>query len=103
MVILGLVLVVLGALAIVSAVFATDVDARGTIEFLSIDVSPLTLFLIGVASAVAIWWGLWILKAGSRRSLARRREEKRLGELSDKLDAVEERRGRDGDEDRHRD
>ena len=55
------------------------------------DLSPMALFLIGVGSSVAIWWGLWILKSGSKRSWARRKEQKRLEELSDKLDA---RRGR---------
>ena len=96
MVILGLVLIVLGALAIVGAVFGTDLIG-GSLEYLSVDISPLTLFLIGVGSAVAIWWGFSLTRIGSRRAMAHRREQKRLTQLSEKLDEVEaERRGSDG-------
>jgi L-cystine uptake protein TcyP (sodium:dicarboxylate symporter family) len=102
MVILGLVLIALGGLAIVTAVFATDND-NGQLAYLSIDVSPLVLFLIGVAAAVAILWGLSITKWGGKRSWARRREEKRLTELSEKLDTVDARRRMDVDEAEDRD
>jgi type VI protein secretion system component VasK len=91
MVILGLLLVVLGALAIVCGLFASEVD-NGQLQFLGQDISPAVLFLIGVGAAVAVWWGLWILKYGSKRSWARRKEQKRLEELSSKLDEVDERR-----------
>jgi type VI protein secretion system component VasK len=91
MVILGLVLLALGALAIVCGLFTSEVDG-GQLQFLGQDISPAVLFLIGVGAAVAIWWGLWILKYGSKRSWARRKEQKRLEELSSKLDAVDERR-----------
>ena len=88
MVILGLLLIALGALAIVCGLFATEIN-NGKLEFLGQDVSPVVLFLIGVGAAVAIWWGLWLLKSGSQRSWARRKEQKRLEELSEKLDTVE--------------
>jgi type VI protein secretion system component VasK len=88
MVILGLVLIVLGALAIVCGVFTAKLSG-GEVEFLGQELSPAALFLIGVGAAVAIWWGLWILKSGSKRSWARRKEQKRLEELSEKLDTVD--------------
>jgi len=88
MVILGLVLIALGALAIVCGLFASEIDGT-QLQFLGQDVDPAALFLIGVGSAVAIWWGLWILKAGSKRSWARRKEQKRLEDLSEKLDNVD--------------
>ena len=97
MVILGLVLIALGALAIVCGVFTSELTG-GDVEFLGQEVSPVGLFLIGVGSAVAIWWGLWILKSGSKRSWARRKEQKRLEELSEKLDDVEAKRRMDIDE-----
>ncbi len=96
MVILGLVLIALGALAIVSGVFASEVDGT-QLQFLGQDVSPVVLFLIGVGAAVAIWWGLSILKVGSKRSWARRKEQKRLTELSEQLDTVEAKRRMDVD------
>jgi hypothetical protein len=88
MVILGLVLIALGALAIVSGVFASEVDGT-QLQYLGQDVSPMALFLVGVGAAVAIWWGLSILRVGSKRSWARRKEQKRLTELSEKLDTVD--------------
>lgn len=102
MVILGLVLIVLGGLAIVSAVFASDND-NGQLTYLSIDVSPLALFLIGVAAAAAILWGLSVTKFGGKRSWARRKEQRRLEELSSKLDDVEARRRLDVDDQEQRD
>ena len=97
MVILGLVLIALGALAIVCGVFTSEVDG-GQLQFLGQDLNPVALFLIGVGSAVAIWWGLWLLKSGSKRSWARRKEQKRLEQLSDKLDTVEAERRMDVDQ-----
>jgi len=97
MVILGLVLIALGALAIVAGLFTSEVEGT-QLQFLGQDIDPAVLFLIGVAAAVAVWWGLWLLKAGTRRSWARRKEQKRLEELSEKLDDVEARRRMDVDE-----
>jgi len=96
MVILGLVLIVVGALAIVSAVFGAEFDGD-QLQYVNMDVSPLALFLIGVGSAVAIWWGLSIFRIGTKRSWARRKEQKRLTELSEQLDTVDAQRRRDVD------
>ena len=102
MVILGLVLILLGALAIVCGLFTSEVDGT-QLQFLGQDLSPAALFLVGVGSAVAIWWGLWILKSGSKRSWARRKEQKRLEELSDQLDDVDASRRMDVDYHEERD
>jgi predicted RND superfamily exporter protein len=96
MVLVGVALVVFGALAVVSAVFGTDIN-DGVIEFLGIDVSPMTLFLIGLGSGLSIMWGLSVMKFGTKRGLARRKENKRLSELSEKLGKVEAERRADGD------
>jgi type VI protein secretion system component VasK len=102
MLILGLILVALGALAIVGGVFASEIEG-GQLQFLGQDVDPVVLFLIGVGAAVAIWWGLWLMKAGTKRSWARRKEQKRLEELSAKLDDVDERRRMDVEEHEEKD
>jgi len=102
MVILGLLLIALGALAIVCGLFASEID-NGQLQFLGQDISPAALFLIGVGAAVAIWWGLWLLKSGSKRSWARRKEQKRLQELSAKLDDVDERKRMDVEEHEEKD
>jgi len=98
MVILGLVLIAAGALAIVAGIFLTDVEG-GHVELLGINMSAEALFLIGVAAGLAVLWGFGILKFGTKRELKARKEHKRLGELSDKLNKVEsERRAEDADD-----
>jgi len=98
MLILGLVLVLAGAAVIVSAVFTADVSG-GEVEILGIEVGALTLFLLGVASGLAILWGFSLGKFGARRSWRQRKEHQRLEELSAKLDRVEAERRRDVDDD----
>ena len=102
MVLLGLILILLAALAIVAAVFTAEVNGSD-VEFLGVDVGAVTLFLIGLGAGLAIWWGFWIFKSGSRRSLARRREQKRLNELSEKLDRVDADRRADVDHQEQKD
>ena len=96
MLILGLVLIAVGALAIVCGVFTSELDGT-QLQFLGQELDPVALFLIGVGSAVAIWWGLWLFKSGSKRSWARRKEQKRLEKLSDQLDDVDAHRRMDVD------
>lgn len=102
MILLGLVLIALGALAIVAALFTAEM-AGTAVELLGIEMSPVELFLVGLGSGLAIWFGFWFFKAGSARSLARRRERKRLSELSDQLNQVETERARGVDHDDERD
>ena len=96
MILLGLVLIALGALAIVAALFTAELSGSD-VEMLGLEMSPVELFLVGLGAGLAIWWGFWLFKAGSARSLARRRERKRLAELSDQLHQVEAERARDPD------
>jgi hypothetical protein len=96
MVVLGLLLIVLGVLAILAGVFLNE----GTGELLGIDMGSVGVFLVGVAAGALLLWGFSILKWGTKRGLARRRESKELSRLSEKLDRVESDRGdTDGDTD----
>ncbi|MGD9958538.1 hypothetical protein [Nocardioides sp.] len=97
MVILGLLLLGVGALAIVAGVFTSDTDAAGKASLLGIDLSPMALFLVGVAAGVCVLWGFSILKIGTKREMRARREHKKLSELSEKLDRVEAERRSDDD------
>lgn len=83
MVILGLGLMVLGALVIAAFVFST------TGELLGFDISTTEAFFVGVAAGAAILWGFAILKWGTKRELAHRRERKELNRLNEKLDRAE--------------
>jgi hypothetical protein len=96
MVVLGLLLILLGGAAILAAVFLSE----GTASLLGSDLSALSIFLIGVGTGAAIIWGYTVLKWGTRRSLAQRRERRELNRLSEKLDRVEaDRRTDHGDTD----
>ena len=87
MVILGLGLMILGAIAVLSALFVSEPGTGG--ELMGVDVSTLDAFLVGVAAGAAILWGFAILKWGTRRSLAHRKERKELTRLNAKLERVE--------------
>ena len=45
--------------------------------------------LVGVAAGAAILWGFSILKWGTKRGLAHRKERKELTKLNEKLERVE--------------
>ncbi len=92
----GLLLILFGALAIVAALFGSE----GTADFLNQDLSAFTIFLIGLASGVAILWGFSLSKLGIKKSMQHRRESKQLEELSEKLDRVDEEKRREVDDDR---
>ncbi len=94
MFVVGLLLILFGALAILAAVFGSDQTA----SFLGQDLSALAIFLIGLAAGIAILWGYSIAKFGIKRSFQHRRESKQLQELSEKLDRVDEDKRRDIDE-----
>ena len=96
MVILGLGLMIVGAAAILFAFVATDPGTGGA--YLGFAVDTLQAFLIGVAAGAALLWGFAILKWGTKRELAHRRERKELTRLNEKLDQVEsDRKKEDGE------
>jgi len=93
MVILGLLLIGVGVIAILSAVFVSE----GSAELLGLDLTALGIFLVGVGAAAAVLWGYSILRYGTRRELKARRERKELNELSAKLERAESERKKDDD------
>src|SRR5918995_4357754 len=90
MVILGLGLIVLGGIAVLSALFVSEPGSGG--ELLGFEVTTLESFLIGVAAGAAILWGFSILKWGTKRGLAHRKERKELNKLNERLDRAESER-----------
>ncbi|MEZ5096293.1 MAG: hypothetical protein R2731_09305 [Nocardioides sp.] len=85
MVILGLLLIALGVLAILAALFVSD----GSGHLLGIAVTTPVTFIAGVVAGALILWGFTILKYGPKRELRMRKERKQLSELSEKLGRVE--------------
>lgn len=109
MVIFGVVLLLLGVVVVLSGLFGIGYDrdeknpARDTTEILGINVQPEVIFFIGLVAGLLIIGGLWFMKTGAKQGWKRRREQKKIEELSEKLDAAEFARRRDdlsGREDR---
>jgi hypothetical protein len=98
MVILGLGLMILGGIAVLSALFVSEPGSGG--ELLGFGVTTFESFLVGVAAGAAILWGFAILKWGTKRSLAHRRERKELSDLNQKLERAEAERRTDDPEPR---
>jgi hypothetical protein len=67
-------------------------------ELLGVDVTTLESFFVGVAAGAAILWGFSLLKWGTRRGLAHRKERKELTKLNAKLERVEAERRDDNPE-----
>lgn len=105
MVIFGLVLVALGAVLVVLGLFTSEVrfeDNEATVEIANVNLSTEGLFLAGVVAAALILVGLWAVKLGAKMGWKHRKEQKRLHELSEKLDRAEAGRRREDDEDNPR-
>lgn len=99
MLLLGLAVILVAVVLILLGLFATDVSSVGQIDIIGIDISTATLFVLGVIAGVAVPWGFAISRYGVRRGLKQRKENKKMEELSEKLDRAEAERRRDLDED----
>lgn len=106
MVLFGLVLVLVGALLVIAGLFTagieTDVDGSridSSTEVLGINMPAEGTFLVGAVAGALVVVGVWVMLAGARMGWRRRREQKRLSELSEKLEQVEAERRRDADDD----
>jgi hypothetical protein len=93
MVVLGLLLMALGAVAVVGALFT----AEGSTQLFGLDISAMGMFFVGLGAGLAIVWGFGFSKWGTKRSLRHRRESRQLNELHEKL----ERREAEEREDEH--
>lgn len=98
MVTFGIVLIAVGVLAVLAAIFVSE----GRAELLGMDLDAVGIFLAGVAAGASILWGFSILKYGTRRGLQARKERRELETLHEKLDRVESDRRRDDDPERGR-
>ncbi|MBM9461151.1 hypothetical protein JK386_14710 [Nocardioides sp. zg-536] len=105
MVVVGVILILIGALGILAGLFGTDTEAvssggRSEVHatFLGIEMSATAVFLLGVACAVLVLSGLWCTKVGAKQNWRRHQERKRLEELSGKLENVEYDRRRQADD-----
>ena len=72
MVLLGLLLLLVGAGAIAACV-ATAVVVGTQVEVLGLALSPVTFLLVAVGATLAVVWGLGLIRFSIRRGLQRRR------------------------------
>ncbi|UMG94012.1 hypothetical protein [Nocardioides sp. TF02-7] len=100
MVVLGVLLLVLGVVGLAVSFFGADVDADGSTEIMSWHLAPGTLVLWGAVSTLLVVAGLWSLKVGAKQGWRHRQEQKRLRELSDRLERAEGDHRTDGDDER---
>ena len=103
MLILGVLVILVGVVLILLGIVSTEVNSvngAGQIEMLGIDINATTLFVLGLVSGIAVLSGLAIARYGVRRGLAQRKEDKKMSELSEKLDRAEAERRKDVDDDR---
>jgi hypothetical protein len=105
MVIFGLLLLGLGILLGLAGAFTINYDrdennpARDTTEILGINCSPEVIFLLGAICAALVLFGLWFMKTGAKQGWKHRKEQKKLTELSEKLERAEADRRRDDEDD----
>ena len=90
MLVLGLVLLVVGALVLLAGIFTAG--DSGNASLLGIHLGATTVFLLGVFSGVAILWGLSLTRYGGKRRLRQRKEQRRLQGLAAKLERIESER-----------
>ncbi len=103
MLILGLLLLLVGVVLILLGVFTTEVNSvngAGQVEIAGVDINVTTLFVLGLVAAVAVLGGLWLTRVAVRRNLNERKENKKMEQLSEKLDRAEAERRKDLDDDR---
>ena len=95
MVVLGILLMVIGALAVAAALFT----ASGTVELLGFDVNAMAMFFIGLGAGLAILWGFGFSKWGTKRSMRQRRENKRMADMARQVDRHEAEKRREDNTD----
>lgn len=95
MAIFGLLLICIGVVLALVAFFGlgydSDGDAARDVALFNNNTTPEMVFILGMVAGALVLVGLWFMKSGAQRGWARRKELKRIDELSEKLDEAERR------------
>jgi ABC-type Fe3+ transport system permease subunit len=94
MIVLGLLLILI-ALGVLLALLFGGADDRAdyVVGGLELEVSTMTVFLLGGATVLVFVVGLSMVRSGSRRAAKRRKDQKELDRLSAKLEKKETKAG----------
>lgn len=101
MAIFGLFIILVGVVVGLTTFLGLGYDSDGNrdreVAIFSNNTTPELIFALGMITAALLLIGLWFMKYGAQRSWARRKEHKRIEELSDKLAAHEQRESDEGE------
>jgi hypothetical protein len=84
MVVIGVILIAVGVVLLVGGIFGTGIDSElgdtnrveTTLTFFGFGTDPTTLFVLGMAAMALILVGAWVVKTGTKRAWALRKERK---------------------------
>jgi hypothetical protein len=92
MLVLGLILIVVSALALIAALVGGSNDpATFDLGLFNVETNTLGVFLIGAATVLLFVMGLELTRSGVRRANRRRKEKKEYHRLADRYDRPDDR------------
>lgn len=90
----ALIVMLVAILLVIAALFGGSSAATLDLGSFNLETSATMIFFLGMATLLLFVLSLGMLRSGARRASARRADRKKVGELSDRLDAYK-RDGRD--------
>lgn len=100
MIIVALLLLIVVALLVVAAVFGGNDMTSIDLGSFNLTISAAGVFFLGAGTLLVLMISLGLFRTAARRASARRADRKKVGELSDKLDAYQREERETTDEDR---
>lgn len=99
---LGLILIILAALAVLTVLFGANSAAiTFDLTFFDIETTPVIVFFLGAATLLVLVAGIGLVSRGTRREMRLRKDRKELERLHAR--EAEQRRTTAADQPRHRD
>lgn len=91
MIVAALIVLLIAVLAVLAGIFGGSSPATFDLGSFTVKTNATAVFFLGMATLLLLVLGLAMLRAGVRRANARRRDRKKISELSTKLDTYQQR------------
>ncbi len=91
MIVAALIVLLIAVLAVLAGIFGGSSPATFHLGSFTVKTNATAVFFLGMATLLLLVLGLAMLRAGVRRANARRRDRKKISELSTKLDTYRQR------------
>ncbi|MDQ6933787.1 MAG: hypothetical protein M3130_00545 [Actinomycetota bacterium] len=91
MIVAALIVLLIAVLAVLTGIFGGSSPATFDLGSFTVKTNATAVFFLGMATLLLVVLGLAMLRAGVRRANARRRDRKKISELSTKLDTYQQR------------